>query len=99
MRCPGGAHFHDPDGASTTRRPSGWVGTMANSGRVVNLREKAVTSVRYCPFRSGWPVVSDHWPVLLAVVTPPSLMITGCAGGRRASRMIEPGAAVPENSG
>ena len=45
-----GPPFHDPDGASTTRRPSGWVGTIANPGRVVSVREKAVTSVRYCPF-------------------------------------------------
>ena len=72
---------------------------MANPGRVVNVREKAVTSVRYCPFRRGWPVVSDHWPVLLAVVTPASVMFIGFAAGLRASRMIEPGAAVPENSG
>ncbi len=48
-----GPPFHDPAGALTTKRPSGWVGTIANPGRVVSVREKAVTSVRYCPFRSA----------------------------------------------
>ena len=72
---------------------------MANPGRVVKVREKAVTSVRYCPLRSGRPGVSDHCPVLLAMVTPASARFIGFVAGLRPSRMIEPGAAVPENSG
>ena len=43
--------------------------------------------------------MSDHCPALLAVVTPARASFMGLSAGLRASRMIEPGAAVPENSG
>ena len=74
-------------------------GTIANAGRDVSLREKAVTSTRYWPFMSGWSVVSDHWPVLLATVLPARVSSVGFPAGPTARRMIEPGAAVPLNSG
>ena len=62
--------IHDPDEVSTTKRPSGWIGTTVNPGRVRNAPEKADTITRYCPSRSGRDVVSDQWPVSSACVVP-----------------------------
>ena len=73
---------------------------MASPGRVARAREKAETRVRYCPLRSGWRVVSDHWPLLIGRGHAGKLHCSiGFAAGLSVSRMIEPGAAVPENSG
>jgi hypothetical protein len=47
----------------------------------------------------GWLVMSDHWPLASALVTPATALCDGLAAGPIVSLMIDPGAAVPENSG
>ena len=86
-------------GALIASRPSGWVGTIAKAGRVVEERENPVASVRYSPLCSGRQVVNDQWPVLSALVTPASLSSLGLVAGLSPSLIIDPGAAVPENTG
>ena len=86
-------------GTLIASRPSGWVGTIAKAGRVVKERENAVTSVRYSPLCSGRQVVNDQWPVLSALVAPASFSSLGLVAGLSPSLIIDPGAAVPENTG